>query len=381
MLVAKDINGTLVNSIEGNRQVTYYCPCCKGEVILKKGSVKLPHFAHKNKIDCIGDSENETQEHIQGKMLIAKNCEKFGVFYELECYLPEINQRADVLINKQIAIEFQCSSLSIEKLKERTMQYQTHGYQVFWILGENLALKERLCELQKHFIYYSPKRGYYDLFLSVKDNTITFRHYFGYLSNHLEKRECRLSLEEYPLLTLLSDYYLRSAVEISQSMGEVNRHKQVIAKKLATQNKAIMLLQEQFYRRGEHVLYLPFWVYLPNVYHPLLNHRDLLIRFIIFKEVCLGDGKNYDELKTNVNENIPSDWCIDYANTGAQQIVDYSLSLYLSLLQKVGMLRYKNNKFYSNYKKKVMKEEQIEKLFKNSRECLTLPLKYDMIIK
>ena len=74
---------------------------------------------------------------------------------QVEAYLPTLKQRPDLLIGK-IAIEIQCSPLPIKRLVERTETYQTHGYQVVWILGERLVPKDKLTQLTKQFTFRSP---------------------------------------------------------------------------------------------------------------------------------------------------------------------------------------------------------------------------------
>ena len=46
-------------------------------------------------------------------------------------------------------------------LKERSEGYRSQGYQVLWLLGEKLWLKERLTRLQEGFLYFSQNMGFY----------------------------------------------------------------------------------------------------------------------------------------------------------------------------------------------------------------------------
>jgi competence CoiA-like predicted nuclease len=87
----------------------YICPCCNKNVILRKGKIKQPHFAHyKSNNPCYYyDKPNETQIHKDAKMLIkslldnkknikfhrvCKYCEKNN--FETMCPLNQ-----DILIN------------------------------------------------------------------------------------------------------------------------------------------------------------------------------------------------------------------------------------------------------------------------------------------
>nr|WP_279232829.1 competence protein CoiA family protein [Periweissella cryptocerci] len=127
--------------IEANFAVAenkYFCPGCKCTVMLKRGVIKAPHFAHLSGARCETFSEGETNEHLQGKIQLR---DFFAAEYEvqLEATLPAISQRPDLLVKKPngklLAIEYQCSAISLAKLRQRTAGYRQQGIQVLWILG------------------------------------------------------------------------------------------------------------------------------------------------------------------------------------------------------------------------------------------------------
>ena len=81
----------------------------------------------------------------------------------MEYPIPELKQIADILINKRLALEVQCSPISCELLRERSNGYRSLGIQVLWLLGEKLWLKERLTKLQRDFLYFSNNMGFLSL--------------------------------------------------------------------------------------------------------------------------------------------------------------------------------------------------------------------------
>ncbi|MFD6442616.1 competence protein CoiA, partial [Peribacillus sp. NPDC060186] len=90
----------------------YYCPCCKAEMTIKAGMIKIPHFAHKNKSSCRASSEPESAYHLMGKRKLFHWFLSHHYQADLEAYLPEIGKRADILVTiggKRYAVEFQCS--------------------------------------------------------------------------------------------------------------------------------------------------------------------------------------------------------------------------------------------------------------------------------
>jgi competence protein CoiA len=54
-----DVLATEVQQEDG----PFYCPACRERVIVKKGWVKVPHFAHLPDADCSYIGEGESDEH------------------------------------------------------------------------------------------------------------------------------------------------------------------------------------------------------------------------------------------------------------------------------------------------------------------------------
>ena len=124
------------------------CPECKQGVIYRAGQVRAPHFAHRTGSECvIPSSEPETEEHRNGKILLAQwlhaSLPDTDIF--LEYPLVETGQRADVLIKtkrERIALEYQCANLSQREWQRRHRLYRNAGYRDLWILGGSRLLYE-----------------------------------------------------------------------------------------------------------------------------------------------------------------------------------------------------------------------------------------------
>lgn len=113
----------------------YFCPGCGSDLMLKAGEVKIPHFAHRSLADCDTFSEPETPLHLQGKLQLHRFFSQRKHPTELEKYLPTIKQRADLLIDKKTAIEFQCSAIPASQVRSRSEGYQSIAIEPIWILG------------------------------------------------------------------------------------------------------------------------------------------------------------------------------------------------------------------------------------------------------
>lgn len=139
MLKALDSNQQIVHAWEAHKGEKYFCPECELPTILKAGTQKVSHFAHKQKESCFYGA-GETQEHLRMKTAIANLLkDQFDVQVEQQL-IP--NRRADVVIKKElpeenrtliVAIECQHSPISIEEFEERNLDYSKYGIPVLWV--------------------------------------------------------------------------------------------------------------------------------------------------------------------------------------------------------------------------------------------------------
>lgn len=114
----------------------YVCLECHEEVILKTGRARVNHFAHANPIAC-KFATGETEDHRRCKMEIFEALRKTpGVRYAaLERPLGSVRPDISAYINGvPVAIEVQISSLSLETIMHRTIQYAQKGIYVLWLL-------------------------------------------------------------------------------------------------------------------------------------------------------------------------------------------------------------------------------------------------------
>lgn len=137
MLIAKNGQGKLVLAWQALRNGNYFCPDCNEKVILRSGLHKTPYFAHRRLSTCLNDV-GESNLHLLSKRQMWQWVNQQGWQPSLEVYLPTIKQRPDLLLHcfhQQIAMEFQCSPLSCERLIERNNGYRRLGLGYVWYLG------------------------------------------------------------------------------------------------------------------------------------------------------------------------------------------------------------------------------------------------------
>lgn len=129
MLFALDKEGNKVHINSADRREDYFCPCCGSKMILKNGSVRIAHFAHRSESFCKDSWHYDmTEWHYDWQRKFPKECQEVVKEYGGEKHM------ADVLIEKNKAVfEFQHSQLSPDEFEERNDFYNKLGYKVIWI--------------------------------------------------------------------------------------------------------------------------------------------------------------------------------------------------------------------------------------------------------
>ncbi len=269
MLVAYDQDQQLINLAEEipNRKISCFCPACKSPVRLKNGSVMKAHFAHVHLDQCQFASENESAQHLSLKTELYKwlnTDEEVAV----EQFIPEINQMADLLVNHKLALEVQCSSLSIKRLRERTENYHRAGYQVLWLLGKDLWLRDRLTPLHKHFLAFSQNMGFHLWELDLKKEALRLR-YLIHEDLH-GKVQCLTRIfpfGEGNCLSIFRQPYIRQPLHSFE--GKLDKEIcHYIRQQLYHQAPKWMTLQAEAYERRENLLTKTVEDFYPQVRLP-----------------------------------------------------------------------------------------------------------------
>jgi competence protein CoiA len=161
MFIAKLKSGKIISILHSSEEVIdelkkkgpFYCPSCKQELILKRGKLKMAHFAHKT--TCIIKPEGETESHLLGKKKLFHWLQRQGFHPRLEAYISEFKQRPDLLFKwkeRQAVIEFQCSVIPSEEILKRTSTYLKHHFYPIWIIHDSLLRKSSFTIHLNHFI-------------------------------------------------------------------------------------------------------------------------------------------------------------------------------------------------------------------------------------
>lgn len=144
----------------------FVCFCCRAEVTLRRGGARAAHFAHKPPVTCqygAGESDEhrrcklELFEHLVGHPRVTK-CE---MERDLRTVRPDLSA---YIAGVPVAIEVQLSSLSLERIAYRTIEYARKGIYVLWLPVHNVSLKRETYSLRPwerwlHALYFG--RVYY----------------------------------------------------------------------------------------------------------------------------------------------------------------------------------------------------------------------------
>ena len=282
MLIAKNQEGNLVLALETclKRKESYSCPGCQGVVLLRHGQVMCPHFAHKSLQDCQFFSENESAQHLSLKAALYKSLVNHGEKVSIEKVLSELGQIADLFVGDSLALEVQCSRLSQQRLRERTCAYHQAGYEVRWLLGEELWLNGRLTDLQRDFLYFTAKIGFHLWELDWKREEIRLKYliYEDIFGKVYYLTKAWLLTEN--LMTVLRFPY---QVEKGETYKVTQRKKvsHVIQRELVGKNPRWLRRQEEAYLKGMNLLCLSDQDFFPQVRFPESKQGFVQIRLSI----------------------------------------------------------------------------------------------------
>ena len=282
MLIAKNQEGNLVSALETSlqRKEPYSCPGCQGVVLLRHGQVMCPHFAHKSLQDCQFFSENESAQHLSLKATLYQSLDNHGERVCIEKILPELGQIADLFVGDSLALEIQCSRLSQQRLRERTCAYHQAGYEVRWLLGEELWLHGRLTDLQRDFLYFTAKIGFHLWELDWKREEIRLKYLiyediFGkvyYLTKAWPLTENLMTVLRFPYQAEKGETYkVTQRKEVSY----------VIQRELMGKNSRWLRRQEKAYLKGMNLLCLSDQDFFPQVRFPESKQGFVQIRLSI----------------------------------------------------------------------------------------------------
>ncbi|MBA2174481.1 hypothetical protein H0266_06120 [Halobacillus locisalis] len=321
--------------IDSCRQKAYYCPSCEEPLQIRSGPRVTAHFAHFPNSDC---HRGETLEHETGKWLLYKWTKHQGLHSELEKFLPEIRQRPDVWLtinNKQVAIEYQCATISEKEIRKRTSAYLSSGIFPLWVLGHHhlkYSSKKtlKLTPFLSSFLYHFHDQ-YFLYFFNPQECTIS-------VASRLRTTSPRVCMASIQCLSLhqmaFPDLFqsspekpLYSAVPFWEKLWY--SHRTTYKKHVSTEERQF---RQYVYLKGFHFSLIPSVCYLPvegqitMKEKPFIWQTRLLMEYFLY--VPMGGRVRFPVLKGRPTTN------------GYYPDVAYE---YLKLLQSLGYVCQQSN--------------------------------------
>lgn len=113
----------------------FSCPGCKHELNIRKGRIKVHHFAHKPPYHCqrgAGETEahRKCKESIYNSLLQLPHVSNLDVEKDFGTVISDIY---GVISGAPVAIEIQRSNLSVNEITTRTAEYEKLGIHVLWL--------------------------------------------------------------------------------------------------------------------------------------------------------------------------------------------------------------------------------------------------------
>lgn len=282
MLIAMTPQMKTIHAEDAIKDSTYFCPSCHHPVFLKKGNLRIPHFAHQQ-AECLGVSEGETAEHLALKQHFFRWGQQFQQDFQLEKFLPEIQQRPDLLY-KKLAVELQCSPLAVERLKVRRAGYHRSSIEDWWLLGKKFQTKQRK-SFPKQFIETTEKGNHlWQISLEQKKVTL-FTQIEADFTGKLYYQKNLIPFYSLPLSKVyqLPYQHRRKRIKYHERVFWLKNYPLHLKKVLWQRQKKIIRLQGFFYERGLHLSYLDEWYYLPTRYYLFFGDEILRYRYLIEK--------------------------------------------------------------------------------------------------
>lgn len=303
MLTAVNEKGTMFSLAEKEHQALpklrnkrFYCPVCKEPLVLKAGAVRIPHFAHRIKSRCF-TTEPETNQHLQGKKDLFRFCSDNGYKPFLEQYLPEIQQRPDVLAIKngrRFALEYQCTPISVRDIQQRSNRYFKIGITPVWIAGGYPFTKKLNNSVYALSDYYWSLTKRTDAGITLTSYEPA-NHILYVLSNivPLTSKKAFARLDRIPLTNCSVPLYLQNKVDSFPYFLWFKERKRWIEQKVRYGHIGHDRFLKNVYESGNNPFLLPAVSGLPVSYSESFASHPIEWQFYIWIDCLqkLHDGK------------------------------------------------------------------------------------------
>ncbi|MBP2241180.1 competence CoiA-like predicted nuclease [Cytobacillus eiseniae] len=298
MLVSKTTHGEILSLAKMydrefleklRRKESFYCPECGEQVILKIGTKKITHFAHKKGSVCTESYERESEYHLKGKIRLYEWLKLQGVSPILEPYFKEIAQRPDISFqyrNRQYAIEYQCSVIPEELFIKRSNNYIQAGIVPIWLMaGKSIQRKGNhkasLSSFDFLFLSKSARQKWTILaFCPIGNTLITMHDILPLTIRNILTQFSIINLKEATLSNLL-DPHGSNRLNIVAWRDEIRKAKNIQPLFQSPQNKFLL----ELYKHSLIPSLLPVEIGIPVLHAPYIETPIIQWQSYLFIDV------------------------------------------------------------------------------------------------
>lgn len=127
MYYATNVAGNRVRIDNALRGETYTCPLCGAILIQKRGRINAHHFSHQTRKNCDEWYNDKSDWHRAWQMQFPL------AFQEIPIVIGTDRHIADIA-TQNIVVEFQHSTISIDRFQERSVFYSCGGRTLIWVI-------------------------------------------------------------------------------------------------------------------------------------------------------------------------------------------------------------------------------------------------------
>lgn len=140
MKIAVDLDGNFILAEDALNEKKYICPRCSKELLICRGESCIPYFRHANTCKKKNEGGSESILHKDVKRQITAMFKRIGIEAFSEYVQKDIGRRIDVFVKDKavkLAVEIQCSPITLEEIIQRKHDYNSIGIRSWWIAGPN----------------------------------------------------------------------------------------------------------------------------------------------------------------------------------------------------------------------------------------------------
>jgi competence protein CoiA len=267
----------------------FQCPECKEKVMMKIGTQRMEHFAHQKGSLCVESYERESEYHLAGKLQLFQWLVNQNLCPELEPFYSSIRQRPDIGVlydKKNLALEYQCSTIPPELMMKRTKQYQLRKMIPFWIMGgKNIKRKgEKKVSLSNFdylFLTKSPAGQWLlPAYCSTLKTFILLRNITPLSSRNALTQFLIIPMQQIDCEQLLNPSPIAYSFNSADWKKEIRSQKSNIHLQGYHQNEFL----REMYQASLNCTLLPSFIGLPVPNAPVIETAPLIWQAYVFKD-------------------------------------------------------------------------------------------------